>query len=90
LTENIESKILSAIENKQFAYVEAEYHGGQGGQMAIIWRDHKRYQLLTFDHGRINEVLKYFGVIANMPQDEFLTVGLGLHRDTIEWINKPQ
>jgi hypothetical protein len=86
LTKNIESKILLAIGDRQFSYVEAEYHGGQGGQIAIIWKDGKRLQLLPYDQDRINQVLKYFGAIANNGQDEFITLGFGLRRYTREWI----
>lgn len=86
LTENIENNILSAIGDRQFSYVEVEYHGGQGGQEAIIWQDRNRFQLLPFDHGRINHVLKYFGVVADEGEDEFTTLGFGRHRYTQNWI----
>lgn len=88
LTENIERKILSTIGDRQFSYVEAEYHGGQGGQIGIIWKDSKRQQLLSYDQGRINQVLKYFNVVADPEQDEFLTCGFGLRRHTREWIEE--
>jgi hypothetical protein len=85
MTENIERNILMAIGNQHFAYVEAEYFG-EGEQMAIIWNNNKREQLLPFGQDKINQVLKDFNVIANEGQDEFLTVGLGLHRNTRVWI----
>lgn len=88
LTENIESTVLETIGNRQFSYVEAEYHGGQGGQIAIIWNGGKRLQLLPYDQDRINQVLKYFGVVAALGQDEFLTCGFGLRRHTREWIEE--
>lgn len=86
LTEKMEHEILLAIGDRRFSYVEAEYHGGQGGQIAIIWKDGKRDQLLPYDHDRINQVLKYFGAVAQNGQDEFLTLGFGLRRHTREWI----
>lgn len=86
LTENIETQILLSICDRQFSYVEAEYHGGQGGQIAIIWKDGKRFQLLPYDQDRINQVLKFFGAVADNGQDEFLTLGFGLRRNTREWI----
>ena len=60
--------------------------GGEGGQMAIIWNNNKRKQLLPFGQDKINQVLKDFNVVAKEGQDEFLTVGLALHRDTGDWI----
>ena len=88
LTVNIEEKILDVIDHRPFSYVEAEYHGGQGGQIAIIWKDKTRHQLLDFGENRINQVLRYFGVTANKGQDEFLTMGLGLRRHTSEWLEE--
>ena len=86
LTENVEQKLLDAVGDRKFAYVEAEYFGGEGGQMAIIWNNNRREQLLLSGQGKINEVLKSFGVTAKPGQDEFVTLGLGLRRSTREWI----
>ena len=90
LTENIETKILKLIGNTKLAYVEAEYHGGQGGQIAIIWNKNKREKLLAFGQDKINETLKDFGAITENGQDEFLTLGFGLRRNTIEWLENLQ
>lgn len=89
LTENIEKEVLKAIEGKKFAYVEAEYHGGQGGQIAMIWNEKRRY-FFEFGQDRINQVLKNYGVISDNGYDEFLTLGFGLHRHTREWIEASQ
>ena len=86
LTDNIEIKILQLIDNKKIAYVEAEYFGGQGGQIAIIWENNKREKFLDFGQDNINEVLKDFGAIAEKGEDEFLTLGFGLRRHTREWL----
>jgi len=86
LTDNVESKILQLIGDKKIAYVEAEYHGGDGGQVAIIWRDNKRYKFLELGQEKINEVLKDFGAIAEKGEDEFLTLGFGLRRHTSQWL----
>jgi len=64
LTENIENTILLAINGRQFSYIEAEYFGGSGGQIAIIWQDNKRLQILSHGQDRINQVLRLFGVIT--------------------------
>lgn len=88
MTENIEQIVLAAIGNRKLAYVEAEYFGGEGGQIAIIWSNNKREQILSFGQNKINEVLKGFGVIAKEGQDEFVTLGFGLRRNTKEWIEE--
>lgn len=41
-TSNIEQQILKTIGLRKIAYVEAEYFGGEGGQIGIIWEDGQR------------------------------------------------
>jgi hypothetical protein len=84
LTDNMETKILQIIDNKKIAYDEAEYFGGQGGQIAIFWKDNKRKMLFEFGKNNINQVLKNFGVMEEKEQDGFLILGFGLHRHTKE------
>jgi len=86
LTEHIENKILLVIRERKFSYIEAEYFGGEGGQIAIIWQNNKRQKIFSYGQDRINQVLKSFGVIANKGQDEFDTLGLGRHRTTNQWL----
>lgn len=87
LTENIEIELLKHFENIKVAYIEAEYFGGQGEQIAIIWEDKKRIYLSDLGDNEINNVLKNFGVIANNGKDEFDTVSLGRNRRTEDWLN---
>jgi hypothetical protein len=68
------------------AYIEAEYFGGEGGQSGIIWKDGKRTAEFAYRQEVINNVLRYFGIIANENQDEFDTLGLGRHRNTRDWM----
>ena len=86
LNEKIEADVLSLINNAKLAYVEAEYFGGQGGQTAIVWNNNERDAFFPFGQNVINQVLKIFGVVANSGQDEFLTMGFGLHRHTSDWL----
>jgi hypothetical protein len=86
LTENIESEILKIIGNAKFAYVEAEYFGGRGGQIAIIWENKKRVALLQHGKERINQVLKDFGVVTLQGVDEFSTLDFDRHRKTSQWV----
>jgi hypothetical protein len=82
LTEHIENEILKLLPEQKIAFVEVQYHGGDGGQIAIIWSSKKRIFLLEFGEDRVNEVLKYFGVHVNDDQDEFATLRLGAHKST--------
>ena len=86
LTANIETKILQLIGDKKFAYVEAEYFGGEGGQIAIIWNNRARQKLFSYGQENINKVLKDFGIKPKIGNDLFDTLGLGRHRNTIDWV----
>ena len=86
LTDNIETEILQLIDCKKCAYVEAEYFGGQGGQIAIIWSNGRRQSFFEYGQECINGVLKDFGIKTKLFKDEFDTLNLGRHRNTIEWI----
>lgn len=86
LTDHIETRVLQLIEDNKVAYVEAAYFGGKGGQIAIIWKNNKRDKLLTFSQGRINDVLKNFGVLTEKGLDEFTTLGFGIKRHTRDWL----
>jgi|GEM_PF-1141403 len=86
MTEKVEQKVLDAIGYSKFAYVEAEYFGGEGRQMAVTWNNNGRTQLLSFGDGRINAVLKEFGVVAQNGYDEFSIAGLLRHRQTKDWL----
>ena len=87
LTDNIEIELLKHFGNVKIAYIEADYFGGKGEQIAIIWENKKRIYLSDFGDYEINKVLKDFGVIADNGKDEFDTVGLGRNRRTKEWLN---
>jgi hypothetical protein len=87
LTENVEKEILLAIGNKLFTYIEADYYGGHGGQIAMIWQNKKRQNTPTSSQESINQALRYFGVKADAGKDEFLTIGLEQRRHTNDWID---
>lgn len=88
LTKNCEVELLKHMGDIKFAYIEADYFGGEGGQIAIIWKEQKRIYLSEFGDNEINKVLIDFGVIAKDGKDEFDTVGLGQNRRTNEWLNE--
>lgn len=90
LTENIEVELLKQIGDIKFAYIEADYFGGEGGQIAVIWEEQKRIYLSEWGDWEINKVLKDFGIIAKDGKDEFDTVGLGQNRRTNEWLKESE
>ncbi len=88
ITEKVEANILARIGDRRLSYVEAEYHGGQGGQIGVTWIYNKRQLILPFGPDTINLVLRSYGVIVkDKEHDEFDTLGLGLYRDTEDWVN---
>lgn len=87
LTEKIESKVLVTAKNIMFAYVEAEYHGGEGGQSGIIWNKGVRQQMFSSGQNVINDVLKHFGTKRTNGLDEFDSLGQGRYRNTVNWIS---
>ena len=86
LNQKMESELLVCFPKAHFAYIEAEYNGGQGAQEAIIWQNSKRIQVLNSGDGRINQVLQNFGVVASKGYDEFDSLGFGRHRFTEDWL----
>jgi hypothetical protein len=86
LTENIEQEIIQVIRNRELAYVESEFFGGQGGHIGIIWRNGKRDFLAESDKNSMNKILKKLGVNRTLLKDEFEIVGLSKNRHTEDWI----
>ncbi|MBI4645969.1 MAG: hypothetical protein HY738_05075 [Bacteroidia bacterium] len=86
LTTNVENEILEHIGNRTIAYIEVDYWDNSGGQVGIIWKDKQRLFNYQMGHNVVNEVLKFFGVIANPDQDEFDTLDLGRYRKTERWL----
>lgn len=58
------------------AYVETEYFGGVGEQVATAF--HHRVRIL--ECGSVNEALRAIGVLAARGRDEWDTLGLSGHR----------
>ena len=67
------------------AYVESEYHGGDGEQCSIVWRDGERGDT---EHGSyaVNSALARIGVTREGEMDCFDTLGLGRHRSVEDWL----
>lgn len=65
------------------AYIETDYHGGDGEQSAVVARDGDIvYGPRRAPHGPINAALRYLGVrLKGKDLDEFDTLGLRRFRD---------
>ncbi|HEU4559602.1 MAG TPA: hypothetical protein VFS20_17250 [Longimicrobium sp.] len=70
------------------AYVESEYHGGDGEQCSIVWRDGER---IDAEHGSyaVNSALGRLGVEREEGRDLFDTLGLGRQRSVEDWLEPP-
>lgn len=84
----LEQTILKVIKKRTIGYCEAEYFGGQGGQIAVLWQNGVRVKLYEFGLNAIDLLLKDLGVIANSEKDEFDTLELGKNRKTKQWVEK--
>lgn len=68
------------------AYVEAEYHGGDGEQRSIVWKDGAPLGEPEESPGAINDALRRLGVAPAGGADRFDTLGLGWHRSVDDWL----
>jgi hypothetical protein len=60
----------------RLAYLETEYFGQVGQQLASVFEDGAR----TVETATVNEALRAIGVVARAEEDEWDTVGLDAHR----------
>lgn len=75
------------------AFVEADFFGGEGAQIARVWWDGELAMgPLTmepgdeYDPSPISQALRTLGVERGGSFDEFDVVGLGRHRETEDWL----
>ena len=77
------------------AYLEADYLGHDGRQTAAVWEAgelaHGPYLLGRSEpfvpgESPIGTALRHVGVVAAGRRDEFVVLGLGLHRRTEQWV----
>jgi hypothetical protein len=81
-------------------YCEAEFFGGSGGQLALIWENREvvfgpicttwgqadpRLNVTSYKDLAINRALKKLGITSAASSDEFDTVGLGRYRHIRDW-----
>lgn len=79
------------------AYVEADYFGGVGTQVAVVWDAGQlvlgpvvelERPLAPEDPSPISQALRRLGVSAHGHFDEFEAVGLGRHRQMQDWVEE--
>ena len=69
------------------AYFETEYHGGSGGQSAVVFQGGQvAFGPKRGEIGPINEALQFLGIKGFAQPDEFQAVGLWRHRFTDDWL----
>ena len=78
------------------AYIESEYFGGVGEENSAVWRDgNMALGPLHLVEGEaapaagtpVCQALRELGVRAGETEDEFTIVGLGDHRDGMDWLS---
>jgi hypothetical protein len=94
LGEQVENLLAELSRISPVAYVYTEYFGGVGEQSALAFvgghlaTPHSgagRALPWSSSIGPINAALAAMGVVRERGQDEFDSIGLGLHRSTEEW-----
>ncbi|MGW0181263.1 hypothetical protein [Nocardia sp. NPDC003345] len=84
-TENVIGVLAAEITTRPaptFALVVTDYHGGTGGQAAVVSIDGGPVRPAA----DINDALRTLGVAADQGLDEFDTVGLGDQRATPDYL----
>lgn len=78
---------FSLSDGARAAYIEAEFFGGEGMQVSMVFENGKIISDAVVSKNAINLALQFLGVTKSSSFDEFETLGLGKHRDTEQWIN---
>ncbi|MEO6854902.1 MAG: hypothetical protein ABI410_02195 [Rhodoferax sp.] len=68
------------------AYIEVEIFGGAGTQAHALFSDGKAVGPVVVSDSAVNQALRSLGVHKGASVDEFEAVGLGLQRDTDDWL----
>lgn len=68
------------------SYLEAEYHGGDGEQRSIVWKDGAVLQELEKDSRAMQDALAVLGVERGEGGDCFDALDLGRRRSVDDWV----
>ena len=80
--------VASIAAESDYALIETDYFGGNGDQVAAVYRKGHDSPLIASErvkHGAINNALRAIGVRARKGADEFDTLGLGRYRNFEDW-----
>jgi hypothetical protein len=87
LSEQLLRELMLASKDSEILYFETEYHGGTGGQGAVVLSNGEiAYGPQSAEGGPINEALRIIGVKVGSAHDEFEAIGLDQHRHTDDWL----
>ncbi|MBR7782342.1 hypothetical protein [Undibacterium luofuense] len=86
LTAPLRALASKLSQNGHIAYIEAEIFGGTGIQASQQFSHGKAITTIAIEINAINVALKSLGVSQAHASDEFDAIGLGIHRDTDQWI----
>ena len=91
LADQLIDELRLASRQGTLMYFETEYLGGLGYQGAAVFQHGELiFGPQSAKTGAINQGLKLLGIrIKPTARDEFETIGLGRHRDTERWIERP-
>jgi hypothetical protein len=78
--------VLELSRGGRVAYVEAEFHGGDGEQRWMGWENGAAAHEPEEGYGAINAGLRWLGVERSDNADAFDTLGLGRHRSVDDWL----
>lgn len=85
LPQELVPHLLAMSRRGRLAYVEAEYHGGDGEQRSMTWEDGAPREPREGSYA-INDALGWLGVQREEGSDAFDTLGLGRNRDVEDWL----
>jgi hypothetical protein len=86
LPEALVPRLRELSRRGRVAYVESEYHGGQGEQRSIVWDGGETWSQAEENSFAIDSALRSLDVARTEDADRFDALGLGRHRSVDDWI----
>ena len=87
----------SASKHGSIGYIEVDFWGGTGEQIAIIWQGGNsvfgpilsKHNYQNNEEGAVNQLAKLMGVEMRNFHDEFAALGLDKFRLVEDWLSNP-